>query len=99
MKGRNPSSSERKWMDTVATYGCWCCRQMDIQNDYISLHHTQGRTKPKAHYYVIPLCDRHHEYWSEDGFHNNPGAWRKKWGRESEILEMLFEYFDFGIID
>ena len=93
MKGRNPTAAEKAWMNTVAEYGCYCCRELGIYNDYILLHHTQGRTKPNAHFHVIPLCDKHHDYNQPEGLHANIGAWRKKWGRESEVIEKLFNHF------
>ena len=94
MKGRNPDAGESKWHDKVATYGCYCCRKMGLHNTYILLHHCDGRTKPGAHYLVIPLCSDHHDRYVKTGFHYNPGAWRKIWGRENAIIIELFEFFE-----
>jgi len=94
LKGRAPTADEKRWMNKVATYGCWCCRSMGIMNTYILIHHVEGRTKPGAHFLTIPLCDRHHDYCSADGLHANIGAWRRKWGRERDVVKQLFDYFN-----
>lgn len=92
MKGKTRNKEELEWQDKIAQYGCYCCREMGIENDYILIHHTDGRTKPGAHFRVIPLCSYHHDYHQTEGLHANTGAWRKKWGRESEILFKLSEW-------
>ena len=94
MKGRTPTKEEKRHMDEVAQYGCYCCKKMGLYNDHILLHHTDGRTKPGAHFKVIPLCSGHHDYHQPEGFHRSPGAWRKIWGREGDILLELQEWLN-----
>lgn len=94
MKGRTPTAAEKQWMNRVSTYGCYCCRRMGLMNDNILIHHVDGRTKPGAHFLVIPLCATHHEYNSADGLHANIGRWRRIYGRERDIVKFLFDYFN-----
>lgn len=94
MWGRTPTSKEKKWIDWIMKYGCYCCRKSGIENDYILPHHTDGRTKPDAHMRAIPLCSPHHDYNSPFGIHANMGAWRAIWGREEAILKELRKEFE-----
>lgn len=61
MKGRTPSSTERAYMDRVASIGCIACRIDGHYTPEVSIHHIDGRTKPGAHFRIIPLCAHHHQ--------------------------------------
>jgi hypothetical protein len=62
MKGRTPTAEERKVMDKIGALPCIACYLQGKYNYDISLHHTEGRTKPGAHRRVLPLCDHHHQH-------------------------------------
>ncbi|WP_442796416.1 Ref family recombination enhancement nuclease [Pandoraea sp. XJJ-1] len=62
MKGRSPTSAQKHFHDDLCRHiGCVACRFEGIFNDYVSLHHIDGRTKPDAHWLVLPLCGGHHQ--------------------------------------
>ena len=86
MKGRTPTADEKAHMNAVAAHGCYCCNKMGIFNDYILIHHVDGRTKPGAHFKVIGLCDPHHSPYHHEGLHNNKTRWEAKWGKQEDIL-------------
>lgn len=89
MKGRTPTAQEKAYQDKVAEFGCYCCQKMGHFNSHILLHHTRGRVIPEAHMKIIPLCSSHHDYHVPGGLHHGIGPWRKKWGREEDIVEEL----------
>ncbi len=70
MKGRAPTTLEKKLGNKIGDIGCICClnkkwytsdmaEQESIK--FVSLHHVDGRTKPWAHAKVLPLCAYHHD--------------------------------------
>ena len=63
MKGRSPTKEEKQYHDDlcreIGCIVCWHC--FDKFNDYCSIHHIDGRTKPNAHKLVIALCAKHHQ--------------------------------------
>ena len=61
MKGRAPTVREQQFMDAIASLGCVACAKDGIENQQISIHHIDGRTKPGAHMLVLPLCAGHHQ--------------------------------------
>jgi hypothetical protein len=61
MKGRPPTADEARFMDAIAKLGCVACRMDGWENLEVSVHHIDGRTKPGAHYLVLPLCAGHHQ--------------------------------------
>jgi|TARA_R110000787_G_scaffold26456_1_gene73952 hypothetical protein len=60
MKGRTPTVKEKKHMSDVAELGCIVCRINGFPNSPAEIHHVDGRTKPDAHYKILPLCYYHH---------------------------------------
>ncbi|MGL5431649.1 MAG: Ref family recombination enhancement nuclease [Plesiomonas shigelloides] len=58
---RTPTADERRHMDKVGKLPCIACYLKGVLTWYISLHHTQGRTAPRCHFYVLPLCEHHHQ--------------------------------------
>lgn len=67
MKGRTPTTDEKRHMDRVASLGCIVCRLHYGIETPAGIHHTDGRTKPGCHYKVLPLCGRHHQESSPTG--------------------------------
>ena len=62
MKGTSPSKQEKMYWDLLAGYvGCIACRIDGNPNNYVSIHHIDGRTKPDSHKKVLPLCAQHHQ--------------------------------------
>jgi hypothetical protein len=62
MKGRNPTAEQRRLHHLLCLHvGCIACRKDGRPNDYVSVHHIDGRTKPAAHWLVLPLCAGHHQ--------------------------------------
>ena len=62
MKGRAPNTSEKRFHDLLASVvGCIACRQEGMFTPFVSVHHIDGRTKPWAHWMVLPLCGPHHQ--------------------------------------
>lgn len=66
MKGTTPTKAQKRFHDLLASnVGCIACfidggRQQ--RNTYCSIHHIDGRTKPWAHWWVLPLCADHHQH-------------------------------------
>lgn len=63
MKGRPPTKSEQEYHNMlISIVGCIVCREFySVFNDYASIHHCDGRTKPGCHKKVLPLCGNHHQ--------------------------------------
>ena len=61
MKGRPPTAEEKRFMDQMGALPCIACLKDGWTNHVISLHHIDGRTKPGAHFLVLPLCAGHHQ--------------------------------------
>ena len=51
----------KKLWSKIAAVGCIACRKDGVFNDFVSIHHIDGRTKPGAHMNVLPLCAGHHQ--------------------------------------
>lgn len=80
----------------MASLGCIACRIDGVFNNYVSIHHIDGRTKPGAHRNVIPLCYEHHQSGSESAPSVHP--WRarfeKKYGNQADLLGKVMELID-----
>lgn len=61
MKGRTPTAAERRFHDALCSLGCIACQLDGRRNPTVSVHHIDGRTKPWAHWLVLPLCAGHHQ--------------------------------------
>lgn len=94
MKGRNPTAEQKRWHDLlVRVVGCAACRfGHDELNDHCSIHHVDGRTKPNAHWYVLPLCAGHHQNGTgPTGFPGVPvhpfkAQFEQRYGTQAELL-------------
>jgi hypothetical protein len=65
MKGRNPTSQEKKHMDRVSQLGCIVCRLQGMYGVPAEIHHIEGKTKIDAHMKILPLCFEHHRMGSD----------------------------------
>lgn len=61
MKGRPPTKEEKLFMDEICQIGCIVCLNHGVYTPQVSPHHMEGKTKPGAHFKVIPLCGKHHQ--------------------------------------
>lgn len=91
MKGRTPTATESRFMDAVAGLGCVACEKDGIANPWISLHHIDGRTKPGAHFLILPLCAPHHQQDDTDplerpSVHGRKATFEQRYGTELELL-------------
>jgi len=62
MIGRTVTREQKRFHDLLCSrIGCIACTLDGLFNTYCSIHHTEGRTKPHAHWLVLPLCGGHHQ--------------------------------------
>jgi hypothetical protein len=91
MTGRQPTAEEQRFMDAIAALGCLACLKDGRDNPWISLHHIDGRTKPGAHFEVLPLCGPHHQQDDTDplkrvSVHGRKATFVRLYGTELELL-------------
>ena len=90
MKGRNRNASEKRYHDLLCSVvGCIACRQSGEFNNYVSVHHISGRTKPDAHWLVLPLCASHHQDLGLPGFipvHPYKARFEAAYGKQNDLL-------------
>lgn len=91
MKGRSPTAEEARFLDKMGQLPCIACLKDGWTNHEVSLHHIDGRTKPGAHFLVLPLCGGHHQ----DGTGRNPSLiavhpykarFEARYGTQRELL-------------
>ena len=78
----------------MADYGCVACKKDGVYNNYVSIHHIDGRTKKGAHRRVLPLCGPHHQTGGEDApaIHPFKRRFEDKYGKQMDLLrEMMIE--------
>lgn len=93
MKGSSVSTAQKAFHDQLASrIGCVACRMDGIFNDYVSIHHIDGRTKPDAHWLVLPLCGPHHQ---DDGTAIAVHPWKtrfeERYGTQFSLLVWCIE--------
>lgn len=91
MKGRPPTAEEARFMDRMGQLPCIACLKDGWANHVISLHHIDGRTKPGAHFLVLPLCGPHHQQDDSDirqriSVHGRKATFQARYGTERELL-------------
>ncbi|NTE96725.1 Ref family recombination enhancement nuclease [Agrobacterium tumefaciens] len=92
MKGKNVSAKQKKFHDLLAQHvGCQACyKDNGVRNTHVSIHHIDGRTKPGAHWKVLPVCAGHHQ----DGYgapgmiaiHPYKARFEERYGRQLDLL-------------
>lgn len=97
MEGRSVTKAEAAWHDLLGTrVGCICCIldtgciDLEAHQHYVSIHHVAGRTKPWAHWYVLPLCERHHQGrpgHRDNAVHVNKARFEATYGRQIEQVK------------
>ena len=98
MKGRKPTRLEQEHMDKVRSIGCIICKKYG-KSRYAEIHHVIGKTKPNAHYKVLPLCpDHHRNFLYKDGgpisVHPYNARFEAKYGKQEPLLEEVQKIID-----
>ena len=91
MKGRSTNAAERRFHDALCRLGCIACRRRGIRNTYCGVHHIDGRTKPWAHWLVLPLCGPHHQDDGTTGaiaVHPHKAQFEQMFGKQRDLLRM-----------
>ena len=92
MKGRKPTVAEQKHMDKVRSLGCIVCRNQGMLRVPCEIHHVIGKTKPNAHYMVLPLCFEHHRMGSDKepiSRHPYKKRFEAAYGTEQQLLAQI----------
>ena len=93
MKGASRSKADIEFQDRIASIGCIVCRNQGIENDMVSIHHIEGRTKKSAHRKVLPLCYQHHQGVDNSKpkrwftLHGNKAEFEREYGTQYELLD------------
>lgn len=97
MKGRAPTAEQKRFHDLLAReIGCAASWLDGFRDPVCSIHHIDGRTKPDAHWLVLPLSAGNHQ----DGtgapgriaVHPWKAQFEKRYGRQIEILRRCIRY-------
>jgi hypothetical protein len=95
MKGRAPSAEQKRFHDLLAAeIGCVACRIEGMFTSYVSIHHCDGRTKPCAHWFVLPLCGPHHQDQGIHGviaIHPYKARFEARYGSQRALLAWCIE--------
>jgi len=94
MKGRTPTKSEKAFHDSLCrNVGCIACRIDGVFNDYVSVHHIDGRTKTGAHMKVLPLCGAHHQDMGAGvvAVHPYKARFEEMYGNQYDLLQWAIE--------
>lgn len=92
-----PTKAEKKYHDDLCRLvGCIACRIDGVFNDYVSVHHCEGRTKPGCEMKVLPLCSEHHQTGGEEAPSIHPwlNKFQAKYGTQEELMLMCQEILD-----
>ena len=89
----SPTKAEKALWSRMADFGCIACYLDGLKNTYVSIHHTDGRTKPGAHSRVLPLCAPHHQTGGEEApaIHPFKARFEKKYGKQAELVQKVME--------
>lgn len=100
MKGRSPTAQEKKYMDMVCDHGCLVCRDlMGYGYSPCCPHHTDGKTKPEAHFKIIGLCGNHHQNGGEGvAIHFNKYQFEQNYGTEQDLLILQMRVLGVDIV-
>lgn len=102
MQGRAVSAEQKRFHDDLCRFvGCIACRMDGVFNDYVSIHHIDGRTKPDAHWHVLPMCAGHHQNGTGApgliAVHPYKRRFEGQYGTQEELLKaclMMLERID-----
>lgn len=97
IKGRSVTAAQKRYHDRMASLGCVACKKMGMTNTWVSLHHCDGRTKPWAHWFVLPLCSAHHTDMGVAGvysIHGHRKSFESEYGTEKELFAECLSQLD-----
>jgi hypothetical protein len=91
----NPTKAELEYWDRAASFGCIACRIDGRFNPVVSIHHTEGRTKPGCHKKVFPLCAGHHQNGTGNdktliAIHPFKRRFEARYGTQGQLVEMMY---------
>jgi len=99
MKGRTPTRAEQEFMDKAASIGCIACLLEGRVVMEVSIHHINGRTKPGAHFEILPLCAGHHQEGTGIpgliAVHPWKTRFEERYGKQEELLQMVRILIDY----
>jgi len=88
MRGRSPTAKEKHHLNKVGELTCIVCILQNLGDTPAAIHHINGKTKPGAHFLVIPLCSLHHQNGGYGvALHAGKKEFERKFGTESYLLE------------
>lgn len=100
MKGATRTKADIEFQDRIASIGCIVCRKQGIENDMVSIHHIDGRTKQGAHRKVLPLCHEHHQ-WADNQkpkrwftLHGNKAEFEREYGSQYDLLDQCLKIIE-----
>lgn len=89
MKGRSVTAEKKRFHDLLCReIGCVACAIDGMFTSWVSVHHCDGRTKPCAQWFVLPLCGPHHQDSGIDGViavHPYKARFEAKYGTQAEL--------------
>lgn len=91
MKGRSVTKADKKLHnDLVNIVGCIACLLDGRINNYVLIHHIDGRTKKGAHQNVLPLCAGHHQHGTGApgliAVHPYKAQFEARYGKQEDLL-------------
>lgn len=89
IKGRSVTAAQKRFHCQMASLGCVACKKMRIFTPHVSIHHIDGRTKPWAHWLVLPLCGPHHQDMGALGVfavHPYKARFESEYGTQKELF-------------
>ncbi|MES2320153.1 MAG: Ref family recombination enhancement nuclease [Pseudomonadota bacterium] len=83
--------AEKLVWSKLAALGCIACMKDGRFNDYVSIHHVDGRTKQGCHLLVLPLCAQHHQRDDTDplrriAVHPWKARFEKRYGQQLDLV-------------
>lgn len=90
----NPTKAEKEYHNQVAGLGCIACLLDGGYNPLVSIHHTDGRTKPGCQRKVLPLCAGHHQNGTGNdktmiAVHPFKARFEGRYGRQEALVELV----------
>ena len=89
------TKEEKKHLNNVQRLGCIVCMHMGFSQTPAEIHHIRdgmGTAMRSTHFRVLPLCPHHHRTGGlGEAFHGGPTTWEKKFGRETDLLDEVYQ--------
>lgn len=100
LQGRTPTADEKAHMDRVACLPCIVCVLHYGKRTPAEVHHLDGKTKPGAHFLVIPLCKPHHRGGVRNdrivSLHPHKAEFEKRYGNVDLLLAKTINWLEQG---